>query len=1751
MHDLNEVLADLARTPGKSGDLTSLLRHIAQTAQESFATDACAILAFNWITGGYIGSRTVVRNSKVEDETLYDQPEPNEVAQQILSDGVVIVEDLDRTPEYHTRFTRTEGILAFVGLALRTRHRSRPLGVLYLEFRQAKAFSSTDHERFRIFAAEASLLLQETELLHNYEEVQLLGQKINHNLSTVVELFQQIQTFADAVLDESHTMMLAIYQPQTNTLDIHIRGQGNPFSANVPLQAACEYVVRTQKPQFIQHLSMEAEELPFHIINLTGTKQQESYIFVPLMLRGVSLGVLSIQHPLPNAYGQDDLLILQLLANYISLALHNMLLFSDLSQLNETGQLLTQQLDSELTLQATVDKIYEATRADVVILYPYEATRQRFMLPPRIAGTLYSSPQSMFPKRSNDIAEVALHHEEPIFAKQSGSIYSMLGGNVRIKQESFQQREKITSTAVVPLQVGDESVGVLFVNFREAQRFGATQKVLIKGLANYAAIAIKNAQQYGTLSQRRIQELEILQNIERELNRTLNLESLLNTLLTLASEQVNAEEAAILLYNSRKQALEVPAAIGANAESMRKDIISLQNTKYITRWVLEHKKPVRVYNVHNDPQWQDIYIQGNANINSELAVPLLDGDEAIGVLNFESKREGAFQQEDEDFLLALAGQAVLAIKNAKAFEREKRLAEEAQVLNEISKEIISQLDLSLVFDLILEKALELTHSTLGSLHLYDRVLSDLHMVAERGTAEDKKGKHQSLDEGIVGYTARNERSLNVGDVSQPPWDEIYTEFIPGTRSELAVPMFAGNELRGVLNVESPHLNNFSESDERLLQGLADLAVIALQNAKAYEREKRLAEEAQVLNEISKEITSQLDPVHVFDLILEKALELTRSNLCSLMLYDPDQNDLSMVAERGVAEDKKGKRQSLDEGIVGYTARNWRSFKVADVSQPPWDEIYTEFIPGTRSELAVPMFAGSELRGVLNVESPHLNNFSESDERLLQGLADLAVIALQNAKAYEREKRLAEEGRLLNEISKEIIGQLDPVHVFDLILEKALELTHSTEGSLLLYDRDQNDLGPFAARGVTEDKKGFHFTLQQGIVGNVARNKKLINADLSQPVWKEIHVEFTPGMNSELAVPMLAGSELRGVLYVESPHLNNFSESDERLLQGLADLAVIALQNAQAYEREKRLAEEARVLNVISKEITSQLDPVHVFDLILEKALELTHSTIGALMLYDSDQNDLWMAAERGLTEDFKHRRIGLYQGIVGYVATQRQLLNVDPLQLPWKEMYLGFATGTRSELAVPMLAGSELRGVLNVESPQLNNFTESDERLLQGLADLAVVALQNAERYEQARREAQRFELLYKAGQELGKITELSQLEQAYTAVLKIAMEYSQSLVVIRRYDEDTLELVMVGASRAEYSSLFPRQNLDEGVNGQVSKERRTIVIDDTNNPPSGVVTPQLSDPTIRSLLITPIMFKERYYGNLGLSNEDIGSFRSADRRFLEGLAQQLASTIYRLETVEARQEFEQRARAAEVMSSIGQVAFELTHHWDNDLGLFVSYVNDIQSELEKLGVMSQFIAKKLDNIIRYTRKVLNLSKDVKQALASRSGEGIIGEPAVLEPLAITGEPVIINPRSLFEEIQNIILLPPTIQITWAIDEDVAAVRVFQRSVIDILRNLVTNAVEAMPEGGSIKLGARNVGRYVILEVTDTGVGISQQNLAKIFDFSYTTKGSSGFGLWSARLNALRNLGDLTVKSEEGQGTTFTLRLLRVEGGLV
>jgi len=173
-----------------------------------------------------------------------------------------------------------------------------------------------------------------------------------------------------------------------------------------------------------------------------------------------------------------------------------------------------------------------------------------------------------------------------------------------------------------------------------------------------------------------------------------------------------------------------------------------------------------------------------------------------------------------------------------------------------------------------------------------------------------------------------------------------------------------------------------------------------------------------------------------------------------------------------------------------------------------------------------------------------------------------------------------------------------------------------------------------------------------------------------------------------------------------------------------------------------------------------------------------------------------------------------------------------------------------------------------------------------------------------------------------------------------------------------------------------------------------------------------------------------------------------------------------------------------------------------------------------------------LNRIVSDVTDVLSLSKGLKQELGDlRHGT----EPQYKDA---------ISAKDLLEEIaRSYPNLPAGVEVSIEIASDVEPVYAVLSHVINALRNLFFNAVEALPEGGRITLAAFNAGEYVKFEVKDNGLGIKPERQARIFDLFYSTKGGLGFGLWSARRNALINGGDLRVESKAGYGAIFTLIL--------
>lgn len=402
------------------------------------------------------------------------------------------------------------------------------------------------------------------------------------------------------------------------------------------------------------------------------------------------------------------------------------------------------------------------------------------------------------------------------------------------------------------------------------------------------------------------------------------------------------------------------------------------------------------------------------------------------------------------------------------------------------------------------------------------------------------------------------------------------------------------------------------------------------------------------------------------------------------------------------------------------------------------------------------------------------------------------------------------------------------------------------------------------------------------------------------------------------------------------------------------------------------------------------------------------------------------------------------------------------------------------------------------------------------------------------------FEPLYKVGLELAAIGELAELQQAYEIVCRrLSGVYRDSWVAIYllEFEEEISGKLALAQSSNDEGCPPIRPSADiQGMSHHALQYRQIVVFSSAHELPTGITDLWTIDPDINSAVIVPVSFGEHHYGNLEISHVKTHHFKEPDVRLIEGIALQLALTIHRLETTQASQAAEQRAREAEVMISIGQAAFELTHRLGNELGLIRQYVNRIRLELKEQGIANLSVQEDLTNIAKDVGRVLQLSKGLQEEFAGKRNE------QQAEGRQVT---VIQTRQILLEAVQLSERFPQNIKIDLGIQDDIAPMRCVPTQIVDVLQNLILNAIEAMPSGGTLLLKASNAGRYVQIDISDTGKGIPAQQQTHIFDLFYSTKGSFGFGLWSARRHVLANGGEISARSEPGVGTTFSVKLPR------
>jgi len=331
-----------------------------------------------------------------------------------------------------------------------------------------------------------------------------------------------------------------------------------------------------------------------------------------------------------------------------------------------------------------------------------------------------------------------------------------------------------------------------------------------------------------------MERIELLYDISRKISSSLDLDKVLRDILALTISSVGATSGSMIVLDESGQARRHTLIREGLATLVTEQVVAQILDRGLAGWVVRHQEGTIVFDTREDERWLAL-TDDHLTTRSAIAVPLLRQERVVGVLTLIHPEPNRFGQEHLDLLSFIAHQAAIAVENARLYEKVTGRMREATALYKVSSQLMRTLNLDQVLEKVLD-VLQIFGYPNCTILLVDEEAGELEVRAARGYLRGTVGRVRFKigQEGIGGWVAAHKTALNVPDVTQ---DSRYIG-VEETRSEMAVPMMAGDRVIGVLDVQGSKVNAFDD-DLRVLSSVAAQAAIAIERARLYSAERRL------------------------------------------------------------------------------------------------------------------------------------------------------------------------------------------------------------------------------------------------------------------------------------------------------------------------------------------------------------------------------------------------------------------------------------------------------------------------------------------------------------------------------------------------------------------------------------------------------------------------------------------------------------------------------------------------------------------------------------------------------------------------------------------------------------------------------------------------------------------------------------------------------------------------------------------------
>ncbi len=1321
--------------------------------------------------------------------------------QQIVQDTLT---DIRANPDI-----RGKGIRSFVGTPLKLES-ERVVGVLYVNDASVRQFTDEELALLQTLADQAAIAIANAKLFKQVEEERRERVEAIREIGFGITAGPDLDAILDSLLEKTLRLMREASVGEIWLLDEKkqkLKAQavrGHVETTQVAELGIGEGIVGWVAQSKQPYLAKSVEQDSHFVRRLAGT---QSELAVPMFKGEQLVGVLNIEHPRPGAFVAEDIPLLGAIASQVVVALENARLFQEINERAtqlERLQKVTAAISAEPTALDTVlhsivgsiDAIFQNTACEIRL---YDSKKGTFT--ERITADALEEYIDYAP-RDKGTSKHVMQTKQPFYAENTFA--QLPNGEPAIREQV--QAKGIQAVATLPLVAEDAVIGIMYVNWAVPHTFSRNDQQILELFTGQAAIAIKNARLFEE-TQRLNNQLQLLNNASQVFSSTLNPHQVLKAVLEEVGRLLNAGATSVWLVDPETGGLICQHSTSPVAATLLG--WQLEPGQGLAGWIVRTGKSALVPDARSDERhFGGVSQQTGFEVRSLIGVPLQIKDKTIGVIEAVDPGTNRFDAADQTLLESLSSSAAAAIENAQLYEQ--RITD-IGALQEINAAITmgTQADIPAM---VAQKAQDLTQADYGSLWM----VKDQHLVLAKIFGRVAKFDEQPtldrllIDEhSIIGYVAQTGEPYKCPDTSTDPH---YKEWYGEIKSNITAPLLLGNHVIGTLAAESTSLNAFSDYHLRLLKSLADQATIAIENARLFEQQQEDLKQIQALYEIGQALSAQLDYKKVLKLILERAQGLVPFEHGSVTLIDKSSSNLVAESALGLSKGIGPVHTQVGEGITGWVAKHGRSLCVADVHNIPHvpnaleQPSYITLAGSTQSELCVPLKVKEEIIGVLNVESPKLGAYDNKDQRQLEILANQAAIAIANARLYQqRIKDIA----ALQEINS-VIGSEELEGIFNLIAQKANELTDATYSTLWMLDKENHCLKTGAVHGREAGSERLPLD-EKSINGHVALTQKPY---LCNDISNDPH--YTPWYNdiqSNLTVPLLFRGELIGTLHVESTHLNVFTEYQRDMLQSLGDQAAIAIENARLYkdlaetnfnldktnqdlaQAKQNLEHRVRELVVLTEigRTVSTLGIDQILDLVYEqtsKIIDLRNAQV-QVAFYDETKDEvsfpLAIEQDNGETIDVVRwgKREALYReegenevvepfvprvwrdppGLTEHVIqTQQPLLIAEDFEQRTAELGIKawprfgrMERPTHSWLGVPMMVSNRVVGVISIQSlEQERAFDEGQQRLLATVTSQAAIAIENARLYRRV---------------EERRIGQLEALQKIYENIIKVGIK--------------------------------------------------------------------------------------------------------------------------------------------------------------------------------------------------------------------------------------------------------------------------------------------------------------------------------------------------------------------------------------------